>query len=93
MNNISEKDVNYYRQLRRNGFKTSDGAKLVCSTIHGVKGGEADNVIVYDGMSGRTARGLDDNPDAEHRVWYVAVTRARENLFILRSAGEQHYPL
>ena len=93
LNAISEKDVNYYRQLRRNGFKTTDGPKMVMSTIHGVKGGEADNVIVFDAMSGRTARGLDDNPDAEHRVWYVAVTRARENLFILRSAGDQHYPL
>ena len=93
LNGISEKDVNYYRQLRRNGFKTSDGPKLTCSTIHGVKGGEADNVIVYDGMSGRTFYGMKDNPDAEHRVWYVAVTRARENLFILRSAGESHYPL
>lgn len=92
LNSISAKDVNYYRQLRRNGFKTTDGPKIVFSTIHGVKGGEADNVIIYDAMSGRTSRGLEDNADAEHRVWYVAVTRARENLFILRSAGDAHYP-
>ena len=93
LNTISIKDVNYYRQLRRNGFKTTDGPKIVLSTIHGVKGGEADNVIVYDGMSGRTARGMIENPDAEHRVWYVAVTRARENLFVFKSSGEDFYPL
>ena len=90
---LAEKDVNYYRQLRRNGFSVKDGPKITLSTIHGVKGGEADNVIVFDEMSPRTGRGMESNPDAEHRVWYVAVTRARENLFLLASGARDFYPL
>jgi len=56
---------------------------ITLSTIHSAKGREADKVIVHTGM-GRTAwEALSRTPDDEHRVWYVAVTRARKNLAIV----------
>jgi DNA helicase-2/ATP-dependent DNA helicase PcrA len=90
---MSHEKVSYYRAIRRAGYHTSDEAKVDCNTIHGVKGGEADNVILLDGMAPRTMREFEENPDPEHRVWYVGASRARENLFVLKSAGTQNYPL
>lgn len=53
------------------------------STIHGAKGHEADHVVLYNQMSGKTEQSYLRDPDQEHRVWYVAVTRARETLTII----------
>jgi superfamily I DNA/RNA helicase len=84
---IPNEKKSYYRALRRNGYSVKDGKdKIVCSTIHSVKGGEADNVVVIDAMAKRTFMEYEQvNPDAEHRVQYVAATRARHNLFILET--------
>lgn len=53
------------------------------STIHGSKGKEAHRVILHTGITARTDAGLLKNPDQEHRVWYVGVTRAKERLDIV----------
>jgi len=63
------------------------------ATIHGVKGQEADNVIVFTDISYQTDRHHANNPDSEHRVFYVAVTRARENLFIHEPFTKYFYNL
>jgi len=59
--------------------------KVVVGTIHSVKGGEADVVYVFPDLSrsGDTSynRGGADR-DAIVRLFYVAVTRAREHLYI-----------
>lgn len=54
---------------------------ITLSTIHGVKGMESDNVVILDDMSPMAAR--NDNIDAELRVFYVGVTRARHSLTVL----------
>lgn len=66
--------------------------KYKLMTIHTVKGAEADNVVLYTGMSRLTYEAFESNPDAEHRVWYVGVTRARNNLFIVPSEEDENYP-
>ena len=63
------------------------------STIHGVKGQEADNVIIFPDITLQTARSLNKNPDSEHRVFYVAVTRARKHLFIHEPFTKNYYTL
>lgn len=89
---MSNDKKQYYRRIRRHGFSTSD-IKVNCSTIHSVKGGEADNVVVIDAMAKRTFMEYEDvNPDAEHRVQYVGATRARENLSILLTGEKSYYP-
>jgi DNA helicase II / ATP-dependent DNA helicase PcrA len=60
-------------------------------TIHGVKGAEADNVVLLSDISYRTARGLDLDPDSEHRVFYVGATRARRNLHLVNPIGDAGY--
>lgn len=63
-------------------------AKVRVSTIHSAKGAEADRVILMNGMGSRTYEALAGTPeimDAETRVWYVGVTRAKHRLDIVQS--------
>ena len=62
--------------------------QLSIGTIHSVKGMEADLVAVCPDMSKKTWLGWQRQPDEEKRVWYVAVTRAREGLFLIHPESE-----
>ena len=58
-------------------------------TIHASKGAEASNVVVYDGITGTIADGMDESAELrenEARTWYVALTRASKRLHIVRGA-------
>ena len=55
---------------------------LLLSTAHGAKGLEFDHVAVLDGGWDRVGRGED--PDAPRRLYYVAMTRARQTLTLAR---------
>lgn len=54
---------------------------ILLSTIHSAKGMEADHVVLSTAMGQRTWEGLSDD---EHRVWYVAVTRAKKSLHLIQ---------
>ena len=73
----------------RNGEKFSDKPRINISTIHQSKGGEADNVLLTPDMGKLSWE--NSYKDEESRVWYVAVTRARENLMIVRPRNLRHY--
>ena len=70
---------------------------LLLLTAHSAKGLEFDHVAVLDGGWGRSNR--DEDPDAARRLYYVAMTRARQTLVLARFAGppqdatEHLYPL
>lgn len=53
---------------------------LRLSTIHAAKGGEADNVMLDVRLDGIPLKQFKRDPDAERRVWYVGVSRARHQL-------------
>ncbi|SAY38275.1 RecQ family ATP-dependent DNA helicase, partial [Candidatus Synechococcus spongiarum] len=55
---------------------------LLLVTAHGAKGLEFDHVAVLDGAWDRTRQGED--PDAQRRLYYVAMTRARHTLLLAR---------
>lgn len=60
-------------------------------TIHASKGGEAENVILYDGIPNRVSAEIRrDASEArnEARLWYVGSTRASERLVVARSGWE-----
>lgn len=82
----------YLNVLRRGADRLSaEKPRIRIDTIHGVKGAEADHVLVSPDMSERTMRGYLMDPDAEHRVFYVAVTRAMDSLHLLLPTGFNHY--
>lgn len=85
---IPEKDKNYIQSLMEQGEDLDSKARIWVSTIHAIKGGEEDNVILcmYQGIKIQTSikRSTAKN-DEEHRVWYVGITRARNNLYKLKT--------
>lgn len=54
-------------------------------TIHSAKGKEADTVFLFDDITARVESSLrtPEGQEDERRVWYVGMTRARENLNII----------
>ena len=66
-------------------------ANVQLSTIHGSKGAEADVVIILKDVSPATYEHI--TSDAEHRVWYVGVTRAKKQLILVESQGPYSYDL
>ncbi len=86
---IGGEEREYIRRLRREGQSLTDPGKVTISTIHGVKGGEADNVVL---LPDTNARVYDHHEkDSEHRVWYVGASRAREQLYIMRNRKRRFY--
>lgn len=73
----------YITAARRHGERLRARPRVRISTIHGAKGGEAQHVVLFREMAKRTFREMEVFPDDELRVWYVAVTRARERLTIV----------
>jgi DNA helicase-2/ATP-dependent DNA helicase PcrA len=65
----------------------AEGTRVL--TIHASKGAEAGDIVVYDGITGRISRELDERATArenEARTWYVALTRAAKRLHLIRDA-------
>ena len=89
---IPESERLYMRAvLRRLGNPgLVDEPRIELSTIHGVKGREADHVVMDVGLSPICKRQLyDGDSDSEARVTYVGVTRARSSFTLV---GD-HHPL
>lgn len=68
------------------GYAAVENPGVKCGTVHSVKGAEADNVLWLTTTSQQTDRAMqtDEGADAERRVNYVAVTRARKRLIVAK---------
>ena len=75
------------------GEKLSKDARVKLSTIHAAKGGEADNVLLILDNT-KTIREASEKSiekfDEEQRVWYVGVTRTKQNLYIMSAKKEEN---
>jgi DNA helicase-2/ATP-dependent DNA helicase PcrA len=74
--------------LRKNDSPVDGEISTKVFTIHAAKGNEAENVVVYDGVTKRIREAMDRDEDEfrnEWRTWYVAFTRASKRLFVLKS--------
>lgn len=80
---LGEASRSYIRALRSNKESLVEPGRIVISTIHGVKGGEADNVLLMSDISKKVEESAFHDPDSENRVWYVAASRAKKHLRIL----------
>jgi superfamily I DNA/RNA helicase len=74
---------NYIRNMRANGEKINKNPRILLSTIHGAKGGEADKVLVLPDLTKAALDQGDKNIDDLHRLFYVATTRAKKELHIV----------
>ena len=69
---------------------SSRTAGIILSTIHASKGLEYDQVILVDSYDG-ILPAKDGDLEEERRLFYVAVTRAKSNLFIITPSYLQRY--
>ena len=86
---LSDDEKLYIATLERRGDSINGEPRIKLSTIHAMKGGEDDNVAVYMGSTQSCVEG--NHPEDEHRVFYVAVTRAKQNLFLIESSKKYRY--
>lgn len=80
---LSGEDIAYLRAITARGESLDDPGKVIINTVHAVKGGQADNVVLFGSTTKRIAIEQTINPDAETRVRYVGITRAKQNLYVL----------
>jgi len=80
---IADDKRDYLVAVLRRGTKLSTISRIRLSTIHGAKGGEADNVLLLMDLSPKFAREYASNGDNMHRLFYVGVTRAKQSLHLV----------
>lgn len=76
---------------RNDGPVDVDSIETKALTIHASKGQEAEDVVVYDGITRTIQQEIRHKESAaanEWRTWYVALTRAHKRLHIMREAFE-----
>lgn len=81
---ISPYEREYFIAARRRGESLLGQPRIRISTIHGAKGGEADNVCLMTDLAPRTYNEMSSDLDSELRVFYVGVTRAKQALHLIQ---------
>jgi superfamily I DNA/RNA helicase len=84
-------EVSYIVSLLRRKEKLTDEPRINLSTIHGAKGGEADNVALLADLPRKADEAYYIDPDNERRVFYVGITRAKKNLHLVRSDTDREF--
>ena len=86
----SENNSLVYHLADNDPDKLFETPKITVGTIHSIKGAESDHVWIDNGITAKIKKAIENDPDAwddECRVAYVAVTRARKTVGIMRSTG------
>ena len=83
-NDCSTDRKEYIRAMRRNGESLKENPRIQLSTIHSVKGGEKQNVVLLTDLTHNTNKAYEKNPDDENRLFYVGATRTKENLHVIQ---------
>jgi len=95
--NFSPRQTIYFlRLLRRYGQKELDkDPYIIIDTFHSVKGGEAENVVMYSKANYPANYHTKSKQEKanEKKVWYTGATRARKTLHLLSSDYKYNYPL
>ena len=93
LDRLKPSEIAYLRRLEQLNEDIKGEPRIRVSTIHQAKGGECDNVVVLLDLGKLVYRSYLKNPDDEHRVFYVAVTRAKHNLYIIEAQKQEGYRL
>lgn len=88
--------IYFMRLLKRYGTdQLNKEPNIIIDTIHSVKGGEADHVVIHskaDYASDYRRKNKKEKND-ENRVYYTGATRAKRKLHLLASDDRYNYPL
>ena len=94
---IDEDTQNYMKTLLKKGDDLMSDTKVELSTIHGSKGRECENIVLFldYGTEEQTLflKGAEDNPDGQHRLMFVGITRAKQRLYIMAPLTTKYYTI
>ena len=87
--------MDYFENMLKRNIQFNEKAKIIIDTIHSVKGGEADNVLIYEKANWPSNFSTKNNREkmAEARVWYTGITRSKTSLHILSTNHTYFFPL
>jgi DNA helicase-2/ATP-dependent DNA helicase PcrA len=91
LDRIPIKEISYIIALLRRGENLNNEPRINLSTIHGAKGGEADNVMLMTDLPRKADESYFQSPDDERRVFYVGMTRTKKNLHLVRSQTDREF--
>jgi DNA helicase-2/ATP-dependent DNA helicase PcrA len=92
---FSDPQKRYFFKMEKLNIDLNTKANIIIDTIHQVKGGEAENVVLYaktNWPSDFDGKNLDAKSN-EARVWYTGSTRSKKNLFLLGTTHKYSFPL
>jgi superfamily I DNA/RNA helicase len=92
---FSDTQKRYFFKMETLNIDLNTKANIIIDTIHQVKGGEAENVVLYaktNWPSDFDGKNLDAKSN-EARVWYTGSTRSKKNLFLLGTTHKYSFPL
>ena len=90
---LGDNEIRKIKKLILKGEDLSKNPRIKISTIHGVKGNERDNVVLFTDLSNAAYNKYLEDPSEEHRLFYVGVTRAKKNLNIIYAKTERGYDI
>ena len=86
----------YIERCLKNNQDLLSEPKIKLSTIHAMKGGEDDNIVVIEDMGtaffNQYEKGTPQNKDEVTRMFYTGITRVKEKLFILSLGTGKAFP-
>ena len=85
MSDISDSKAQYVKKMLENKQNLKKDPDVRLSTIHASKGGQASNVLLFSDTSSKADEAYRRNKSDERRVFYVGMTRAKEQLHVVRS--------
>jgi DNA helicase-2/ATP-dependent DNA helicase PcrA len=88
---IEQKDVEYIERVLNNGYSLLQKPQIHISTIHRVKGGQADKVVLLSDTAKAAEKFGTGNQDDETRVFYTGITRTFEDLVIVHPDKRHHF--
>jgi superfamily I DNA/RNA helicase len=90
---IKEQSKLYIKKLLESGEDLFKEARIKVSTIHGVKGEQCDNVVLFTDLTKKIYDEAQKNADPLHRTFFVGITRTKENLYIMQPTEEYYYTI
>ena len=82
LDRVKDEDRAYATAMIKRGVDLNSKPQIKLSTVHGAKGGEADNVFLILDLTTKALEQLARNPDDAHRVLYTGITRTKQNLLL-----------
>ncbi len=95
---MPEDTKNYIKNLLEKGDDLMSDSRIELCTIHGSKGREQNNIVLFpdfgtDSQGEFIYREAYRNPDPEHRLFFVGITRAKNKLFIMAPKTDYYYTI